>query len=329
VRKLLASAFLFAAAVPQIISGPGAVPGGILNSVQVNSPLGSLGGDGGFTYVGSGSVTVGQSGVFAGHITFISSSSPPTAISGNIRLGNGGASYVAWRNAANSGDLFLVPNTSDQLTFAGSGVCIATGTNCPVTSVFGRTGAVVAAANDYAFSQLSGTASDTQLANAYSGTGACGSHTWASTLTRNAAPTCTQPAFSDLSGITSVDLTAQQASITATTIVTPGANGFYIIKVTIVISQVATTSSTLPRVDLTYTDPDSSVSHLIPLTQTVASNTLGAFGFSAADSAGNGQPVWAFYAKSGTAIQYDTVGYASSGVTPMQYALHIRLEGPF
>ncbi len=36
-------------------------------------------------------------------------------------------------------------------------------TSAPVTSVFGRTGAVVAQANDYAFSQISGTLSQAQL----------------------------------------------------------------------------------------------------------------------------------------------------------------------
>ncbi len=44
----------------------------------------------------------------------------------------------------------------------GNWTAIAT-TSAPVTSVFGRTGAVVAQANDYAFSQISGTLSQTQL----------------------------------------------------------------------------------------------------------------------------------------------------------------------
>jgi hypothetical protein len=42
--------------------------------------------------------------------------------------------------------------------------------------------------------------SDGQLASNYSGTGACGANTWASTLNDNAAPTCTQPAFTNISG---------------------------------------------------------------------------------------------------------------------------------
>lgn len=41
---------------------------------------------------------------------------------------------------------------------------------------------------------------DGELASNYSGVGACGANTWASTLNDNAPPTCTQPAFSNLSG---------------------------------------------------------------------------------------------------------------------------------
>jgi hypothetical protein len=53
------------------------------------------------------------------------------------------------------------------------------------------------------FSNLSGSASDSQLANAYSGVGACAANTWASTLTRNSAPSCSQPGFGNLSGTAS------------------------------------------------------------------------------------------------------------------------------
>jgi hypothetical protein len=63
-----------------------------------------------------------------------------------------------------------------------------------------------------AFSNLSGTASDAQLANAYSGTGSCASHQFETTDNRNAAPTCAQPAFSDISGTATA---AQLPAITA------------------------------------------------------------------------------------------------------------------
>jgi hypothetical protein len=42
--------------------------------------------------------------------------------------------------------------------------------------------------------------SDAELASNYSGIGACGANTFASTLNDNAAPTCTQPNFTDLAG---------------------------------------------------------------------------------------------------------------------------------
>ncbi len=47
---------------------------------------------------------------------------------------------------------------------------------------------------------ISGTLTDAGLTSAYSGIGTCGSNQWASALIRNAAPTCTQPGFSNLSG---------------------------------------------------------------------------------------------------------------------------------
>ena len=41
-----------------------------------------------------------------------------------------------------------------------------------------------------------------QSSGAASGTGACAANQWASTLNADSAPTCTQPAFSNLSGTT-------------------------------------------------------------------------------------------------------------------------------
>ena len=47
---------------------------------------------------------------------------------------------------------------------------------------------------------LSGTLTDAGLASSYSGTGSCAAHQWIFSLTRNGAPTCTQPAYSDITG---------------------------------------------------------------------------------------------------------------------------------
>jgi len=48
--------------------------------------------------------------------------------------------------------------------------------------------------------KLGQTIEDSELASNYSGVGSCGSNQWASALNDNAAPTCTQPSFSNLSG---------------------------------------------------------------------------------------------------------------------------------
>ena len=67
------------------------------------------------------------------------------------------------------------------------------------------------------FADLSGSASDAQLADAYSGTGACAAHEWASTLTRAGAPTCTQPAYTDISGTPTLYYQTVDAAGTAQT----------------------------------------------------------------------------------------------------------------
>lgn len=85
--------------------------------------------------------------------TYFGSLSSSLAQSGAFRMANG--DVVAWRNHANTGDDTLGVNSSDQLTL--NGVAVA-----GVVSVFGRTGAVVAATNDYSFSQISGVASSGQ-----------------------------------------------------------------------------------------------------------------------------------------------------------------------
>jgi len=51
------------------------------------------------------------------------------------------------------------------------------------------------------FTDLTGTATDAQLANGYSGIGACAAHKFATTLNRNAIQSCAQPAASDVTGL--------------------------------------------------------------------------------------------------------------------------------
>jgi hypothetical protein len=75
-----------------------------------------------------------------------------------------------------------------------------------VSSVFGRTGAVVAAANDYSFSQISGSVAASQLPNPSASTlggiesFAAQSSKWINAISTLGVPSATQPAFTDISG---------------------------------------------------------------------------------------------------------------------------------
>jgi len=125
--------------------------------------------------------------------------------------------------------------------------------------------------------------------------------------------------------ITSANLTAQQGNIGATTLVTPGANGFYHFSCYLVLTRAATTSSTLPNCVVGWNDADTATAETASMTQTSTGNTVGLL----ASSPGNLLNVGSIFAQSGVAITYSTTNYLSSGGTSMQYAIHVRLEGPF
>jgi len=113
-----------------------------------------------------------------------------------------------------------------------------------------------------------------------------------------------------------VGLAAQAASIGATTLWAVTVTGFYRISMAIKRTQIATTSSTLPSVTITWMDGDNSAAGSSAAIATNATNTLVA--------AVATQVV--VYAKAGTNIQYSTAGYASVGATPLQYALRLKCE---
>jgi hypothetical protein len=75
----------------------------------------------------------------------------------------------------------------------------------PVTSAFGRTGAIVAATNDYSFSQISGSVAASQLPNpGASSLGgiqslAATAHKWINAISTSGVPGATQPSVLDLS----------------------------------------------------------------------------------------------------------------------------------
>lgn len=90
------------------------------------------------------------------------------------------------------------------------------------------------------------------------------------------------------------------------------------------ITQAATTSSTLGALAATYTDPDGTVI-TVTAPATITAGTIATT--SAANTTGTvliGVPL-TLNCKASTNISF-TFGYVSSGATPMQYNLHIKLE---
>jgi hypothetical protein len=116
------------------------------------------------------------------------------------------------------------------------------------------------------------------------------------------------------SEVQTVDQTLVQANISATTIT--NVSGSYRASCYIVETQAGTVSSTLPSCVFTWTDGDSGGTLTATITPTSASgNTKSTYGQGTV-----------LIHTGATNVQYSTTSYASSGATPMQYAIHIRLE---
>lgn len=113
-----------------------------------------------------------------------------------------------------------------------------------------------------------------------------------------------------------VDLTAQAADISATTLYTPANSGIYRISAYIVVTVVDPTSSTLPSVVISWTDADNSTVQSLTLTPTNAGNVLTTYQEAACVISADATDV----------ITYATSGYASNVSGTMEFALHIRIE---
>ena len=116
------------------------------------------------------------------------------------------------------------------------------------------------------------------------------------------------------------DLATQAADVGNTTIYAVTNAGSYGVTCYVVVTQAATTSSNLPPCRVTWTDSDSNVSNTFSMTIANAGNTVGATGLT-----GTAESLAVIQAKAGTNIQMSTSGYASTGATPMQFALHAKV----
>ena len=176
------------------------------DAIRVNCVVG-CGGGGGAPGGGNSAVQFNSSGSFSGDTTnfYYNNTTHSLGVTGGLTLGSP-LGVLSGGTGTTTPSLLAGSNISVTGTWPGqmvalSGTLPATRsavTNNWIASYNAATGAFAVA--QPTFLNLGGTASDAQLATAYSGVGACSANTWASTLIRNTAPTCTQPAFSNIAG---------------------------------------------------------------------------------------------------------------------------------
>lgn len=130
--------------------------------------------------------------------------------------------------------------------------------------------------------------------------------------------------------VAKIDLAAQNNNIGATLLyAVPAAGaGFYRITAYAVITTAAGVSSTLPNVNIIWTDNDTNVAiAAVAVSAQSAANTVGTNSVTAAAGAGLlGSDSTVINARASTNINYTTTNYASNAANAMQYALHIRVE---
>lgn len=289
------------------------ITGGSISGLSPALPVAS-GGTGATSSTGTGSVVLSNSPTLVtpalgtpSSVTLTNATGLP--IAGITGLGTGMATALG-QAVTGSGSVVLSTNAS--LTTPNldtpSAITLTHGTGLPVSTGLSGTGTGVT----------------TALGNAVTGSGG---------IVLGTSPSITTPSFPG--GVASVngfstagngvpvlvakyDATAQQANISTSTVmysVPSTGTGIYRIYVYSVVTQAATTSSTAPNVECFFTDNDTNVTETMFLGNTSTSNTVGTY----TQSGGT------MYPKPSTNITCGTSGYGSSGTTPMQFSLHVRM----
>lgn len=130
------------------------------------------------------------------------------------------------------------------------------------------------------------------------------------------------------SELATIDLTAQTANIGASTLYAVPASGvgMYRISSYVVETTAGSVSSTLPNVQVVYTDNDTAGSITMDATPILGIAGIGQTGALTANTIGTASAgVIVINVKASTTIQYQTVNYASS-LAGMAYAIHIKIE---
>lgn len=130
------------------------------------------------------------------------------------------------------------------------------------------------------------------------------------------------------SEVATIDSTGLTANVAASTLYAVPASGIGMYRVScyVVETIAGSISSTLPNVQIVFTDNDSNTSITIDSTPILGIAGIGQTGALTANTVGTASSgVIVIYVKASTTIQYQTVNYAST-VAGMTYALRIKLE---
>lgn len=109
---------------------------------------------------------------------------------------------------------------------------------------------------------------------------------------------------------------AQAANVNVPALYVVPVSGIYRVSVFLVLSQAATTSSVLPSCSVSYTEATTGAAVADLITQTANTNLVGLHTSGTA----------VIQAQAGSNVGYSTGSYASSGATPMQYAVQVKIE---
>lgn len=130
---------------------------------------------------------------------------------------------------------------------------------------------------------------------------------------------------SEVATIDTAGLTANVSVATLYSVPSSG-EGMYRVSAYVVLTTAGSVSSTLPNVQVVYSDKDSDTSVTLDVTPVLGAAGLGQTGALTANAVGTVDAgVVPIYVKASTTIQYQTVNYASVAAG-MTYALHIKLE---
>jgi hypothetical protein len=265
-----------------------------------------------------------------------------TLTPGNYNFASGAATLSGGILTLNGAGLYVIMTASTLSVAAGSTIVLAGGATADMVVFLVGSSAVFAGANTFIGNILATTSitlnGGTFNGRALANTGA---------VTISSATTITAPAGStsltvgsgstlsftgsgiinanEINGtlivgvpssiVVKVDLTGQHANIAPTTLYTPPASGMYRVSAYLIVTTISSPGSTLPSLTIGWTDPDNNTAQTLVLTPTNTGNALTTYqdGTAVID------------AKTAVAITYTTSGYTSGG-TPMQYSVHLRLE---